>query len=205
MTQYGFYFDATRCTGCKTCEAICRDVNRLELGSTYRRVWEIEGGSWTEGEGGVWSTDSYTYYVSVACNHCDSPACVHVCPTGAMRKDDDGIVSVDAKRCIGCGYCALACPYGAPHVDRALGHSVKCDACASRRAEGKEPACVEGCTQRALFFGPVDEIEQGDGRAAVAPLPDPSETEPNLYILKCANMQPAGSTDCRVANAAEVK
>lgn len=205
MTQFGFYFDSTKCTGCKTCEAACRDVNRLELGSTYRRVWEIEGGSWSQGANGVWNTDSYTYYVSVSCNHCDNPACVHVCPTGAMAKDENGVVSVDEHRCIGCGYCALACPYGAPHVDRELGHSVKCDLCASRREDGGVPACVEGCSHRALEWGPVEGIEQGDGRASMAPLPEPEVTHPNLFVTKCSQMQPCGSTECRVANAAEVK
>ena len=205
MTQYGFSYDATRCTGCKTCEAACRDVNRLELGSTYRKVWEIEGGGWSQATDGTWTTDSYTYYVSVSCQHCDNPACAQVCPTGAMHKDENGVVSVDDHRCIGCGYCELACPYGAPHVDRTLGHSVKCDLCASRRAEGKTPACVEACSTRALAWGPVDELEQGDGRAEVAPLPVASATGPNLYMKKCASMQPCGSTECRVANAAEVK
>lgn len=112
MAQYGFYFDATRCTGCKTCEAACRDYHDLPLELSYRHVYELEGGSWSQAADGTWTTDSYTYYTSFACSHCTNPACTHVCPTGAMHKDDDGIVSVDSHRCIGCGYCELACPYG---------------------------------------------------------------------------------------------
>ncbi len=139
MTQYGFYFDATRCTGCHTCEAACRDYHDLGLDFTFRHVYEIEGGGWNQASDGTWSTDSYTYYVSTSCQHCDNPACTHVCPTGAMHKDNDGIVSVDVKKCIGCGYCELACPYGNPKVDREKGHSTKCDGCASRLAEGKSP------------------------------------------------------------------
>lgn len=205
MTQYGFYFDATRCTGCKTCEAACRDYHDLPLDYSYRRVYELEGGGWTQAADGTWSTDSYTYYTSFACSHCDNPACTHVCPTGAMHKDDNGIVSVDTHRCIGCGYCELACPYDNPHVDRQKGHSVKCDGCASRVAAGKQPMCVEACSMRAIEFGPIDQLEQGDGRAAVAPLPDPSVTTPNFYIKNCAAAQPCGSTSCVVANKTEVK
>ena len=142
MAQYGFYFDATRCTGCKTCEAACRDYHDLPLELSYRHVYELEGGSWSQAADGTWTTDSYTYYTSFACSHCTNPACTHVCPTGAMHKDDDGIVSVDTHRCIGCGYCELACPYGNPHVNRDKGHSVKCDGCAERVAAGRKPVCA---------------------------------------------------------------
>ncbi len=205
MTQYGFYFDATRCTGCHTCEAACRDYHDLGLDFTFRHVYEIEGGGWNQASDGTWSTDSYTYYVSTSCQHCDNPACTHVCPTGAMHKGDDGIVSVDVKKCIGCGYCELACPYGNPKVDREKGHSTKCDGCASRLAEGKSPICVEACTMRALQFGPADEMAKLGERAALAPLPDPANTTPNLYVKACEHAKPSGSTDCVVANTAEVK
>lgn len=204
MTQYGFFFDATRCTGCHTCEAACRDGNRLELGQTFRRVYEVEGGAWAQAQDGTWTTDSYTYYTSVSCQHCDDPACMQVCPTGAMHKDGNGAVCVDQKRCIGCGYCALACPYGNPSVDRDKGHSVKCDGCAARIEEGKRPLCVDACTARALEFGPVEDLPDAE-RANVAPLPDPGVTSPNLYIKNCVHARPSGSLDCRVANEAEVR
>lgn len=204
MTQYGFYFDATRCTGCKTCEAACRDYHHLKEGQTFRHVYELEGGDWTQADDGTWSTTSYTYYTSFACQHCDTPACTDVCPTGAMHKDENGLVSVDEEVCIGCGYCAMSCPYNNPKVDEEAGHSTKCDGCAGRIQEGKAPICVEACSMRALEFKPIEELPAEGIRANIAPLPDPEATNPNLYIKPCAVAQPSGSTDCRVANESEV-
>ncbi|MCD8316702.1 MAG: 4Fe-4S dicluster domain-containing protein [Eggerthellaceae bacterium] len=205
MTQYGFYFDATRCTGCKTCEAACRDYHDLPLSYSIRHVYELEGGGWEQDASGAWTTDSYTYYTSFACCHCDNPACTKVCPTGAMHKDDMGLVSVDEKRCIGCGYCELACPYGNPHVDHELGHSVKCNGCAERVEQGQNPICVDACSMRAIEFGKVEELNQGDGRVAIAPLPDPSVTTPNYFVKNCRDAPPTGCRECYLANEAEVK
>lgn len=205
MTQYGFYYDATRCTGCKTCELACKDYHHLSEDITFRHVYELEGGGFTQDSDGCWTTNSCTYYTSFSCQHCDNPACTHVCPTGAMHKDDNGIVSVDTKKCIGCGYCALSCPYKAPTVDRSLGHSVKCDGCKDRLANGKQPICVEACSGRALIFAPVGSLPNTGVRANIAPLPDPSLTSPNLYIKSCSQAQPSGSTSLEVANTTEVK
>ncbi len=205
MTQYGFHFDATRCTGCKTCEAACRDYHHLKSGFTYRHVYELEGGGWAKADDGSWTTDGYTYYTSFSCQHCDDPACVRVCPTGAMSKGDNGLVAVDTHRCIGCGYCAMACPYDNPKVDREAGHSTKCDGCADRVAEGKDPICVAACSMRALEFKPVDDLPADGVRADIAPLPDPALTKPNLYVKPCHTSQPFGSTECRVANESEVR
>lgn len=177
MTQYAFYFDGSRCTGCKTCEFACKDYKDLDLGFAYRKVYETELGETVRDEAGCISTTCVTYYVSMSCNHCDSPACVDVCPTGAMHKDaETGLVSVDTAKCIGCGYCHMACPYNAPKVDRSKGHSVKCDGCAERVAAGEKPVCVEACPARALDFGTVEEMSALGELAAIAPLPDPSYT-----------------------------
>ena len=206
MTQYAFYFDNTRCTGCRTCELACKDYNDLDEDTAYRKIFDYEGGTWTANDDGTYTTSAFVYHVSVACNHCDDPACVGVCPTRAMHKDaDTGLVSVDTDRCIGCGYCHMACPYNAPKVDRELGHSVKCDGCASRVAEGLDPICVGACPLRALSFGTAEDMAALGERANIAPLPESSYTNPNLYILACDDAREAGSTDGSVINVLEVQ
>ena len=111
MTQYAFHFDATRCTGCKTCEFSCKDYKDLGLGVAYRKVYECAGGETLRDADGCFKTTCFSYPVSISCNHCDHPSCTEVCPTGAMHKDEEtGLVSVDEGKCIGCGYCHMACP-----------------------------------------------------------------------------------------------
>lgn len=183
MTQYGFHFNAQRCTGCKTCMLACKDYHDLPPAISFRQVYEYGGGTWTQDDRGLWTQDCFAYYVSVACNHCSAPVCMQVCPTGAMHKDDQGLVSVDREKCIGCGYCALSCPYRAPKVDRARGFSVKCDGCGSRVRVGEAPICVEACPLRALDFGKASDLRERFGSEAdIAPLPASDATCPNLVV-----------------------
>ena len=205
MSQRAFYFDATRCSGCKTCVFACKDARDLDVGTAFRKVYEYVGGD-TVREAGGFDTTCFGYYVSVSCCHCGNPACVQVCPTEAMRKDEEtGLVSVDARRCIGCGYCHLSCPYDAPKVDRQKGHSVKCDGCADRVAASMKPVCVEACPARALDFGTVEEIEGRGTCANIAPLPDSSATGPHLYVREPAVARPSGSKEGTIANPREVR
>ena len=183
MEPFGFYLNAKPFTGCKTCMLACKDYRNLDASVSFRQVYEFVGGSWSKDERGCWAQDCFAFYVSSACNHCASPACMEVCPTGAMGKNELGLVSVDEHRCIGCGYCALSCPYHAPKVDRTVGHSVKCDGCSQRAREGSAPVCVEACPLRALEFGPISDLRARHGRVAdMPPLPDSSKTAPNLVL-----------------------
>lgn len=205
MTQYGFYFDSTRCTGCRTCEIACKDYKDLGVDFAYRHVYDCEGGDWQMQSDGTYTQDCFVYHVSLGCQHCDDPACVKVCPTTAMHKDaSTGLVSVDERKCIGCGYCHMACPYNAPKVDREKGHSVKCDGCAERVAAGEKPVCVEACPARALDFGTIEEMAKLGERGNIAPLPEPTYTKPNLYIKASADALPAGAEDGKVVNPLEV-
>lgn len=92
------------------------------------------------------------YFQPVTCNHCSMPACVAVCPTGAMRKHEDNVVRSDPELCIGCQTCAVACPFGVPQLNPATGKIAKCDGCFERVKKGLTPACVAACPTRALSF-----------------------------------------------------
>ncbi|HNX28002.1 MAG TPA: 4Fe-4S dicluster domain-containing protein [Syntrophomonadaceae bacterium] len=109
----------------------------------------------------------------VLCNHCDNPPCVRVCPTQATFKQEDGIVTMDYHRCIGCRFCMAACPFGArsfnfvdprPFIDevnpelatRTIGVVEKCNFCAERLAQGLDPVCVEA-SHGGIIFGDLED------------------------------------------------
>lgn len=172
----------------------CRDYHDLGPDLAFRQIYEMVGGGWAKVDG-AWASDCFAYYMSVACNHCERAVCMEVCPTGAMHRNGLGLVSVDARRCIGCGYCALSCPYHAPKVDRQAGCSVKCDGCTDRVAQGLAPICVEACPLRALGFAPIDELRaESWDEPFLAPLPDPGQTLPNLVLgmPSCVKREGAG-------------
>ncbi|MGL5433914.1 MAG: FAD-dependent oxidoreductase [Lachnospiraceae bacterium] len=155
MGRLGFYIDRQRCIGCKACQAACKDHNNLEMGIFFRNVFTYKAA-----EGNSLNLCNY----SAACNHCEEPECVAVCPTGAMQKMDDGTVIYQSETCIACGSCVWGCPYGAPSFSKSGGVSQKCDSCAALRAKGKNPVCVDACITHCLQFGDLDELEQQYGK-----------------------------------------
>ena len=192
MTQYGFFFDSTRCTGCRTCEMACKDYKDLSATIAFRKVYDYEGGAWSDVGDGTFTSDAFAYHVSLGCQHCAMPACMAKCPQGAIEKDTKtGLVHINQEKCTGVGACVETCPYNVPIVDKALGKGVKCDGCADRVAEGKSPICVEACPLRALDFGEKGDIFErhaewwDEVRGDILPLPSETETGPNLFIRPC--------------------
>jgi DMSO reductase iron-sulfur subunit len=188
--SYAFTFDARACSGCKACQEACKDKNQLPVGVLWRRVIEVSGGEWHTA-GDTWENSVFAYNVSLACNHCTHPKCAGVCPTDAYIFRPDGIVMIDASKCMGCGYCAWACPYGVPQYDKQRGIMSKCDFCYDNLDAGSPPSCVAACPLRVLDYGRIETLgaaAQGQNLWQLPasdhpyPLPNFSRTEPHLVI-----------------------
>lgn len=183
MEQYGFFVNTDICTGCKACMTSCFDRNNLEVPQKFRKVFEFGGGEWKADDAGAFTATAFTYYVSMTCGHCENPACVANCPTGAMQKDPEtGIVNNDKEKCIGCMTCEKSCPYGHPvQLDDGLSH--KCVLCSDENPEGTpDPTCAKACPVRALEFGTLSELRERhpEGVSALGELTD--ETGPAVVF-----------------------
>ncbi len=156
MSRYIMTVDLRRCIGCQTCTAACRHANATPPGVQWRKVLDIESGEFP---------DVRRSFVPVGCMHCADPPCMHVCPTTATYQRKDGIVGINYEICIGCGYCAVACPYQARYIvherefaygerpteqeearfdARRIGVATKCNFCSDRVDAGKENGLVPG-------------------------------------------------------------
>ena len=204
--QMAFYFDASACANCKACQIACQDKNDLPADLRWRRVIQYAGGSWAPSPTapGVMTQTVFSYSVSLSCMHCENPLCVQVCPTTAMQKDENGIVSIDGDKCIGCRYCEWACPYGAPQFNEVAGTMSKCNMCQDLLAQGQNPACVDACVMRALKVGELEELQAQYGTVnAIEPLPSAEYTKPSLVITPHKNAQWVGEGSGQLLNLAE--
>lgn len=132
--RFGMVIDTRHCVGCQTCTVSCKISNEVPGSAHWNHIESLTG------EVLYQPTGSFPYptlaFRPMLCNHCDHPACVHNCPSGAMGKDPEtGIVSVDQEVCIACGYCDWVCPYGAPSMDDVNHVMSKCNFCAERAQE----------------------------------------------------------------------
>ncbi len=97
--------------------------------------------------------------VPVVCMHCEQPTCAEVCPADAIKRTADGVVQSARKpRCIACGNCVVACPFGVPEVYLEQQIMMKCDMCYDRSSVGKKPMCATVCPSQALFFGTREQV-----------------------------------------------
>jgi formate dehydrogenase iron-sulfur subunit len=140
--QYRFHFNMTKCIGCRSCEVACNEQNGNPADILWRRIGELEAGSYPE---------TQRHYLSMGCNHCLDAECVKGCPVDAYTKDPvTGIVLHSADACIGCQYCVWNCPYSVPQFNPERGVVGKCDMCKGRLDDGFEPACVNACPESAI-------------------------------------------------------
>ncbi len=174
--QYRFHFDMTRCIGCKCCEVACNEQNNNPAEIRWRRVGEIEGGSYPF---------TQRLHLSMGCNHCVDAACLRGCPVDAYTKDAvTGIVLHDTNMCIGCQYCTWNCPYGVPQFNEERGIIGKCDMCHGRLAEDNEPACVNACPQGAIEIELVNIADWVKTGAMLANAPGMPSAESTLSTTR---------------------
>jgi molybdopterin-containing oxidoreductase family iron-sulfur binding subunit len=167
----------------KRCISACHEAHNVpDFGDDRKN--EIKW-IWTEEFEAAFHSEEFHYLRAdlqgkptlLLCNHCDNPPCTRVCPTQATwKREADGIVMMDWHRCIGCRYCIVACPYGSrsfnwtdprPHIadpnpafpTRMRGVVEKCTFCEERLARGRQPACVEVCTNDEIVFGDLNDPE----------------------------------------------
>ena len=205
MTQYGMVIDVKRCIACSTCVVGCKVENNLPQDMWWNKVVN-EGGANPDSPAGTYGGEMSMSSYTLSCQHCDKPACVAVCATGATWKDEEtGIVWTDHEVCIGCKTCQTVCPYDAPTYDDEAGYMLKCDMCkAELEAGGSKPLCVTGCPMRALDFGTREDIiaQYGEGDIEVEPLPKDT-THPNLIMNPHRDAQKSGSGTGALVNLEE--
>ena len=207
MPRWAMVIDLDKCTGCQSCTIACRMENNV----TFVGQEQAEAGRailWNE----VF-TEFVGEYPNVKatiiprpCFHCENPPCIKVCPVGATYKDEEsGLVLQRYERCIGCRYCAVACPYGIryfnwyepawpPGTDlyqnpdvplRPKGIVEKCLYCSHRLPI---PACVQACSSGARYFGDLEDPNSQVSELARSPrairLLEDLGTEPNCIYLK---------------------
>jgi len=192
MSRVAMLIDESICMGCRGCQVACKQWNDLpaeettQLG-TYENPPDLSAVTWTrvtfnevdQGDKVQW------LFLTQGCFHCGNPACVEVCPTGALKQDPElGIVTVERDLCNGCGYCSQFCPFGIPRLETdvlsGVGKAFKCTFCQDRLSNGLIPACVKTCPSGAFDFGDREAM-LSKGRARVDALKEAGYPNANLY------------------------
>ncbi|MBC7656238.1 MAG: 4Fe-4S dicluster domain-containing protein [Frankiaceae bacterium] len=200
--KLGLVIDLDTCVGCHACAVACKEWNAGGMSGPL-----TDENPYGKDPFGVWFNRVHSYEVEAqdaqpastlhfprSCLHCETPACVSVCPTGASyKRAEDGIVLVDEDKCIGCKLCSWACPYGAREYSEVEGVMKKCTLCVDRiynenlPEEDREPACVRTCPTGARHFGDLADPDSKVSRLSAerggyALMPDLGTKPVNRYL-----------------------
>lgn len=203
--RYVMLVDIKRCIGCHTCAVACKQGNDLPNEVWWNKVLTFGGPTMDTPHGKFPNLE--LNYLTLNCQHCEDPACVKACPTGATYKREDGVVMQDYDECIGCRMCIMACPYKSirsyneenpvysmnfPVGDRCVkkqqkGTVSKCNFCYYRVDLGLAPNCVEVCPVVARYFGDIEdensEVSQILKKRKYTQLLSDTVTGPSVYYL----------------------
>jgi Fe-S-cluster-containing dehydrogenase component len=171
--QFAYVINVNNCIGCGNCARACKrenDVPAAVFRTWVERYVVTDEGVYVESPKGalegfkqvnakIRREAKKSFTVPKMCNHCEDPPCVQVCPVGATFKTPEGFVLVDSEHCLGCAYCVQACPYGALFINPEKKKSDKCTWCYHRVKNGKLPACVTVCPNKARLFGDLKDPE----------------------------------------------
>ncbi len=195
MVRKAMLIDESKCTACRGCQVACKQWNDLQgwdyskttNHGSYENPPRLTPQTWTrikftEYEG----KDGFRWlFLKEGCMHCGDPACVHVCPTKALKQQLDGRVTVEPDLCNGCGYCTQFCPFGIPKLEvtgviSGKAKAFKCTFCQDRTDNGFIPSCVKTCPAGALSWGDRDKMIAA-GKKRLDVLKARGVSNPNLY------------------------
>ncbi|HEY3366060.1 MAG TPA: 4Fe-4S dicluster domain-containing protein [Symbiobacteriaceae bacterium] len=163
----GMLIDLTKCMGCRGCQVACKQWNDLPAEKTsynqeFTNPQNRSAYTWTlvEFHTTTYEEKTLSTFTKTQCLHCEHPACESVCIAGAIKKQENGAVTIDADKCIGCRYCQVACPFHVPkyQYDKLFPKMQKCTMCFDRISSGMKPACAATCPQGAILFGDREEL-----------------------------------------------
>ena len=211
--RWVFLIDTYKCVGCGFCVKACKNENEIPYDANVTRTWveryvvTKDGQVFADSPKGA--RDGFAtpkidmglgkyqeiknedikkaYFVPKLCNQCENPPCVQVCPVRATYQAPDGVVLVDRKWCIGCGYCIMACPYGVRFFHPVYKTAEKCNFCYHRITKGMKPACVQACPFGARLIGnikdPDDPVAKIIMTERVGILKEEYGTKPQVFYL----------------------
>ena len=213
MVRWVFLVDTYKCVGCGLCVKACKQENEIPYDANVTRTWVERYVLTKKGEiladTPKGARDGFTtaridlglghyreareediekaFFVPKLCNQCENPPCVQVCPVGATYATADGVVHIDRKWCIGCGYCIMGCPYGVRFFHPIYQTAEKCNFCYHRITKGLKPACVDACPFGARRIGnikdPADPVTRIIMTERVGILKEEYGTKPQVFYL----------------------